>query len=578
MLGDIFTRHFRDLHTSEDAISPERYDYLKYKIVGLMAVVTLVPLLLMAAINFAEFQSNMAREVQNPLRVLLGKTRNTVDLFLAERASTVAFIAQAYNYQELSDEKKLGRIFRVMRKEFEGFVDLGVIDAHGRQVSYVGPYDLKGRDYSAQDWFAKVRAGGLYVSDVFLGFRNLPHVVIAVQHTTEDGESWVVRATLDTRQFDKIIAAMGLEPGSDAFLVNRKGVLQTASSLYGNVLERCPLPLPPVSYESQVTPVTDPAGRDIYLAYAYFPNNDFVVMAAKPRLGALSAWYNLRGDLLLIFLTGVVAIFFVVSRFTGLLLNRMRASEERRALAFRQVEHAQKLSSIGRLAAGVAHEINNPLAIINEKAGLMKDLLGLQADFPNKNKFSLQVEAILRAVDRCRGITHRMLGFARRMDVKIEGLDLNEVIQETAGFLAREAEHRDVTLTLDLDKGLGRIESDRGQLQQVILNILNNALAAIPASGTIVVKSWNEDAGNVGFSIADNGCGMSEDTLKCIFEPFFTTKKGKGTGLGLSITYGIIKRLGGDVTVSSKVGEGSSFTVTLPVMAPASAAVEGSTQ
>ena len=229
MLGDIFTRHFRDLHTSDDSISPERYDTLKRKIVGLMAVVTLLPLMLMAAINFSEFQTTMAREVQNPLRVLLGKTRNTIDLFLAERTSTVAFIAQAYTYQELSDERNLGRIFRVMRKEFEGFVDLGLIDAQGRQISYVGPYDLKGRDYSEQDWFAQVRANGKYISDVFLGFRNLPHVVIAMQHISESGETWILRATLDTRQFDKIIAAMGLEPGSDAFMVNRKGVLQTSS-------------------------------------------------------------------------------------------------------------------------------------------------------------------------------------------------------------------------------------------------------------------------------------------------------------------------------------------------------------
>jgi two-component system NtrC family sensor kinase len=140
--------------------------------------------------------------------------------------------------------------------------------------------------------------------------------------------------------------------------------------------------------------------------------------------------------------------------------------------------------------------------------------------------------------------------------------------------LVREAEHRNVSLALDLYPGLSLIESDRGQLQQVILNILNNALAAIPNQGAITVKTWNQDKEHVGFSIQDNGCGMSDDTLKCIFEPFFTTKRGKGTGLGLSITYGIIKRLGGDVSVQSQEQVGSTFTVLLPVMAPPSAAVE----
>ncbi len=576
MLGEIFSRHFKDLHTSDDAISPERYDLLRRKIVALMALVTIVPLLLMAAINYSEFQSTLAREIQNPLRTLLGKTRNTMELYLAERVSTVAFIADAYVFQDLADEKTLSRIFRVMRKEFEGFVDLGLIDSKGNLVSYVGPYDLKGRNYSEQEWFANVRANGKYISDVFMGFRKLPHLVIAVQHISDDGQSWILRATLDTKQFEKIIASMGLEPGSDAFLLNRKGILQTNTTTFGNILDDAKLPMPPVSYEANITTTKNPSGQDIYLAYTYFPDTDYVLMAIKPRLGALVAWYNVRGDLLLIFLVGVIAVFAVVSKITGLLLTRMRESEERRALAFRQVEHAQKLSSIGRLAAGVAHEINNPLAIINEKAGLMKDLLGLDPNFPGRERFGEQVDAILKTVDRCRGITHRMLGFARRMDVKIEGLNLNEVIQETTSFLIREAEHRNVTLDIQLEPSLQRIESDRGQLQQVILNILNNALAAVPNGGNIAVKTWNHNQNRVGLSILDNGCGMSEDTIKCIFEPFFTTKGSRGTGLGLSITYGIIKRLGGDVTVTSKEGQGSTFTITLPVQAPPSAAVEAS--
>ncbi|GAB6037268.1 ATP-binding protein [Fundidesulfovibrio butyratiphilus] len=576
MLGEIFSRHFRDLQTGDDAVAPRRYEVLRRKIVLLMAAVTLLPLLLMAAINFSEFQATLSREIQNPLRALLGKTKNSVELFLAERTSTLGFIAEAYSYQDLADEKTLARIFQVMRREFEGFVDLSLIDSQGQLVNYVGPYDMKGRNYSEQAWFGQVITSGKYISDVFLGFRKLPHLVIAVQHVTAGGQSWVLRATIDTKQFEKIIAAMGLEPGSDAFLLNRKGVLQTNSAFHGAILDVFSLPMPPVSYETNIHPTKDTEGRDVYMGYSYFPDNDFVLVAIKPRLSALDTWYNLRGDLLAVFLIGVLAIFGVVYRLTGMLIDRMREADERRALAFRQVEHAQKLSSIGRLAAGVAHEINNPLAIINEKAGLMKDLLGLRPDFPDRARFTTQVDGVLSAVERCRGITHRMLGFARRMDVKIEALSLNEVITDTVAFLGKEAEYRSVTLDLDLASDLSRIESDRGQLQQVILNILNNALAAVPDKGRIAVSSWNENEDRVGFRIEDNGCGMSPDTIKCIFEPFFTTKGAKGTGLGLSITYGIIKRLGGEVNVQSTEGQGSAFTVTLPIMAPPGAAVEAS--
>jgi two-component system NtrC family sensor kinase len=115
-----------------------------------------------------------------------------------------------------------------------------------------------------------------------------------------------------------------------------------------------------------------------------------------------------------------------------------------------------------------------------------------------------------------------------------------------------------------LAKDLPRIDSDRGQLQQVFLNILNNAMAAVDDEGKIFIATWEKDADTIAASIRDNGCGMSEETLRHIFEPFFTTKKEHGTGLGLSITYGIVKKLGGDIEVMSKEHEGTTFKVFLP--------------
>ena len=120
-----------------------------------------------------------------------------------------------------------------------------------------------------------------------------------------------------------------------------------------------------------------------------------------------------------------------------------------------------------------------------------------------------------------------------------------------------------------LAETLPLIASDRGQLQQVFLNIVNNAFAAVPdQEGRIAVTTWEKDPETVGISIQDNGCGMTDETLKHIFEPFFTTKKGTGTGLGLSITYGIVKRLGGDIAVQSKPGQGTMFTIFLPKTTP----------
>lgn len=552
------------LHMPEEGGVHDRYRILRRNMIILMILITLIPLLLMALVNYHEYRTTLKDEILSPLRILVNKTKHSFELFLAERLSTVSFIASAYTFEELADENTLNHIFQVMKREFRGFVDIGLIDGKGIQISYVGPYDLKGKDYSEQSWFHEAQVRGSFISDVFMGYRKFPHIVIAVQHRSPSGQTWILRATVDTEKFDDLIASMGLDTESDAFLLNRGGVIQTPSKFYGDVLEQFPLPLPPVSYEANVLELTDNKGRDVFMAYAYFIHPAYILTVVKPRTDVLRSWYTLKSELAIVLFISVVIIILVIFKLSDLLIRRIRESDEKREAAFREIQHTHKLSSIGRLAAGVAHEINNPMAIVNEKAGLMKDLIEYSADFPDKPKFIALVDAILQSVQRCRSITHRLLGFARRMEIQIEILDLNEVIKETLTFLEKEALYRNLDLRLELDEDLPRIASDRGQLQQVFLNVLNNAFAAVEDGGMIAVTTWEKDLDTVGVSIADNGTGMSEETLKHIFEPFFTTKGGKGTGLGLPITYGMIKKLGGDIEVQSKEGKGTTMTMYLP--------------
>jgi two-component system NtrC family sensor kinase len=230
------------------------------------------------------------------------------------------------------------------------------------------------------------------------------------------------------------------------------------------------------------------------------------------------------------------------------------------------VEHTAKLASLGRLAAGVAHEINNPLAIINEKAGLLKDLVEFSKEYHDREKLKVQVESILRSVNRCREITHRLLGFAKRMDVKVETIYLNELLQEVLGFLEKEAFHRNIKVNFNLAPDLAPIAHDRGQLQQVFLNIINNAFEAVEDGGNITIstKENETEPGVVEVAIADDGRGIHPDDLKHIFDPFYSKGKEQGTGLGLSISYGIVAKCGGDIRLESKLGKGSTFTVVLP--------------
>ena len=568
MLGQISKRFllFVPYWSSMDDFSEPnvRYRMLRRNLMILMVTVTVLPLIIMAFINHHQYQKALKSEIVQPIRILLNKTKHSFEIFLAERVSAVSFIASAYSFEDLADAKTLNRIFRVTTEEFKGFVDLGLIDISGLQVSYAGPYDLSGKSYEDQNWFHEVTVRGDYISDVFMGYRKFPHIVIAVLKRPEDGRPWILRATIDTSMFDKLIAAMGLAPDGDAFLMNYDGVLQTRSKFYGNVLDKCPIDFTPMSYETNVVNRVDSSGRQVLIAYTYFTQPAYILAVVYPKAEVLQSWYTLKSEIFFLFIGSVVVILFLIYRLSDVMVRRIRESDEKREEAFREMEHTHKLSSIGRLAAGVAHEVNNPMAIINEKAGLMKDLVAYSENFPQKDKFLNLVQSILQSVERCSNITHRLLGFARRMEVEIETLNVNDVITEVLSFLEKETLYRNIQIRPQLAEDLPRISSDHGQLQQVFLNILNNAIAAVYDGGLISVTSWEPDQDTVAVSIQDNGCGMSEETLKNIFEPFFTTKKEYGTGLGLSITYGIIKKMGGDIKVQSKKNEGSTFTVYLP--------------
>ncbi len=547
----------------EEGTSPERYKALRRNIIILMILVTVIPLSLMATINYYQYQKNLRDEIVNPMNVLTNKTKRSLELFLEERLSTVRFITSAYSFKELSDPVILNRILSVLKREFDGFVDLGLISSKGKLLCYAGPYSFLDKDYSQQSWFHNVIISGRHISDVFLGYREFPHIAIAVQNLAEPNCCWILRTTIDTKKFDDLIATLELDQECDAFLTNRDGILQTNSKFYGSVLEPCQLTIPKGGQGTFVTEAQDKNGRDIFIAYSYLVEPEYILVVVKPSSLILKTWFTFRTEIFFIYIASVVLIVLLVYKLTDAQVNHIKNADQKRELAFRELEHSQKLSSIGRLAAGVAHEINNPLAIISQKAGLMKDLIENASDFKEKPKFIELTDAILKSTDRCSTVTHRLLGFARRMDIEYEDLGLNDVLQEVISFLEKEAMHRNIKIELRLDENLPRVSSDRGQLQQVFLNILSNAFAAVSDNGNIIIRTWDENIEKVGVSIQDDGCGMSEKDLENIFEPFFTTKKGYGTGLGLPITYGIIKKMGGSIKVESKQGIGSTFTIYL---------------
>ncbi len=254
--------------------------------------------------------------------------------------------------------------------------------------------------------------------------------------------------------------------------------------------------------------------------------------------------------------------------FTNMLINRMKEADRENAANSDMLQQANKMIALSKMAAGIAHEVNNPLASIAEKAGWMKDLLEEEdlASSPNFQEFSDSVDKIEQHVTRARKVVHNLLGFARRMEPAKEKININNLLDETTGFLENEARYVNIHIEKQYADDVPVITSDLSQIQQVVLNLLNNAIDAIGSNGTITVGSrYHAKSDEVELWIADTGKGMSEAELSKIFDPFFTTKEvGKGTGLGLSISYSIIEKLGGKIKVQSTLGKGTVFTIILP--------------
>jgi signal transduction histidine kinase len=238
-------------------------------------------------------------------------------------------------------------------------------------------------------------------------------------------------------------------------------------------------------------------------------------------------------------------------------------------MTIHQTEYQVKMASLGRLSAGVAHEINNPLAIINEKAGLIKDLLTFTGKYDHDPKLLALIDSVLSSVERCAGITRRLLNFARRSGGRLQDIDIGAVVSEVLDFMGKEAEYRCLGIETEIPEDLPRFRSDLGRLQEILLNLFTNAFAAMDDGGRMTITVRSRKRQLVEISVADTGHGIPQSDISRVFEPFFSTKIGKGgTGLGLSITYGLIQELGGDIRVKSKVGEGTIFIVTLPVNPP----------
>jgi len=532
---------------------------------ALLAAVSLVPLSILTLVDYQ--LTERAIESEHILRTvrITSNTRRTITSFLQERLDALLFTVQEENPERLRDQEHLEQVLSNLKVGFGGFVDLGLIDNTGRQTAYAGPFDLAGKEYGDQDWFKAVSVGGVHVSDVFLGYREKPHISVAVRSPMDGGSFFILRGTLDFKRLAGMLKTLELGEGGDAFLINRQGRLQTDSAIFGAMLDGFLKPVPPFSERtSHFEKIVN--GKSTLLSYAYIEDSPFIVCIAKAKSEAMRVWFELRADQMLLFFVSAAAILTVVYIISTGMMNAIHDANARQTRAMEHMEQNSRLASVGRLAAGVAHEVNNPLAVISERAGLVRDMLDLPPDKRPDGRIKDNIDIVLDAVDRCGKITKQLLSFSRKVDVEAERIAVPGVIAEMLSFLEKEAGYRNIEIKVEHQPGLPEIVTDRGKVQQIILNLVNNAFQAMPEGGELHIATAINPYGQMEIQVADTGVGISEESMKRIFEPFYTTRqKSGGSGLGLSITFGLARKLGGDINVTSEHGMGAIFTVTLPL-------------
>ncbi|MCD4722002.1 MAG: ATP-binding protein [Desulfobacula sp.] len=367
----------------------------------------------------------------------------------------------------------------------------------------------------------------------------------------------------------KYVALLDSGEDNDIFVVNETGTLLTPSFHYGKA--GTPNALNTKQFKDKAGIEEDIAldGKAIIAGYARIPDSSLIVVLVKNKKWLTDLWFKPRLKLVGYLAVSIVLILLSIMGSTYL-VGRIHSADRKRIKALHHAEYANKLASIGRLASGVAHEINNPLAIINQKTGLIMDLFTLKKDLSSDERLMPLAKDVLDAVKRCGTITRRLLDFARHMEPSIQPVNIGMIIGQVLAFLEKEAERRCITISVENEDFIPNFECDRGSLQQVFLNLIENAFAAMEDGGRLNICVRFKKKQKVTISVSDNGKGISDDDIHKIFEPFYSSKNDHwGSGLGLSITYGLVKEIGGDIIVKSTVGEGTCFTLTLPLNAEA---------
>ena len=547
-----------------------------------MILVPVIPFIAVLGIGYYYFTTSLETSTLTTMSRIVEDHRQMIDTFLRERRRELGFILDTNTYENLTDPEKFYTIFTQLQRNSNAFVDLGIFDQEGIHVMYQGPYRLVGIDYGKEEWFRRVLKEGYYISDIFLGFRRIPHFVIALRKE-ESGRTWVIRATIDTYVFNELVEKVRIGKTGEAYILNAQGIFQTARRSGGNLLAKDLDDIPETKGEPGVRTFIrkDARGDNCLFATTWLQEKEWMLVVRQETADAFKALRSASFMIFVIMVLGGITITALAYTLTSHIIRRMQRVDVEKQQLGQQLVRATRLAELGQMAAGFAHEINNPLQIMKSDRTLIEMIVSDlrkkgNLEEPDVKDLEESLNQLKVQIERCAKITQTILEFGRKNEPEEKDVDVGAFISQGTSMISEKASVQGIRLKKEFSEQTPLLRADPSQLQQVLLNLLNNAIDAITErhgseGGELSVQAGPAAGGRVRISVTDNGAGISPDNLKKIFTPFFTTKPpGKGTGLGLYVCYGIIEGMGGTMEVESQRGVGTTFIVHLP----ASGAVE----
>ena len=537
-----------------------------------VALVSFAPMLVASGIILDQFGISYNEKLYAHLEEMVQKHTQEIDGFLNERLNNIQFLSDSCGFENLLGESVLQEKLTLLQDKYgDVFEDLGIIDETGVQEFYAGRLKLENAQYSHAQWFPEAIDSKYYISDVFLGLRSSPHFIVSVKRFHQ-GKPFLLRATINFEAFNSLAENLRIGKTGSAFILNKRGEFQTqphydmlpSKKSYPDFIKAAKK----TDHSTYVGEFRGPPdqGNLIYVA-ALLKNGEWILVYHQEKAEAFAGLIRTQIAVAVVIAIGALLIAVMVLIFFHKIINRFSEADREKEMMNRQIIETGKLASVGELAAGIAHEINNPVAIMIQEAGWIEDLLDEEGFTKGENleEFKRALQQVNTQGQRCKEITHKLLSFARKTKPSIDRIQINDLIEEVVSITDMAAYNR-ISMNTYLDENIPYIYGSPTEIQQVFLNLINNALYVLEKSGGKIDITSRLETHHVLVAVEDDGPGIPEANLDRIFDPFFTTKPvGKGSGLGLSICFGIMNKMGGEIDVHSIVDSGTRFELRFPL-------------